>query len=286
MPWSPGARRPAGGRPAGPGRGQAAARRRPRRGRSTSAATRWPGCPGCCSTPRSRRSGWRRHCAADPASAATRAVGDRGRRDGLTARTRPGRCSTGGRWRPASGSRLSAPRGRVGRMPSRQPLVAAVAAAIPPAPPARLLDRAALRARGARGLRRPRLAANAQATLDVDAELRRDRAPPRCGRRAPPADAPAAGAGHRRRPAARRSTTPSRAPTCPGRWCAPRATPTPATGRSPRPTTASARPGSCGRSTTAQLARRPGPAPRRHRPLRPRLRQRLLGRHPDGVRRR
>ena len=91
----------------------------------------------------------------------------------------------------------------------------------------------------------PHLEAHAAATLDVDAELRRDRRT--ADLRAPRSRA--------RRPRLARGTAdgPQRsvhdasgAPTCPARWCAPRGAPTPATGRSPRPTTASARPGSCG----------------------------------------
>ena len=74
-----GARRPAGRCPAGPGRGQAAAQHRPRRG--VRRARRRDGAPvaGCCSTPRSRRSGWPRRCAADRAGTARRPPGIRRR---------------------------------------------------------------------------------------------------------------------------------------------------------------------------------------------------------------
>ena len=74
----------------------------------------------------------------------------------------------------------------------------------------------------------------------------------RCAPTAPRHAAPARLApGTHRRARSARSTTPSTAPPARHPRCAPRATPPPATGRSPRPTTGSARPGSCGRRPTA-----------------------------------
>ena len=109
----------------------------------------------------------------------------------------------------------------------------------------------------------------------------------RCGSPAP-RHRPPHGPSPARRPHGRSPCTPpTTAPTCPATWCAPPETPRPATWRSTRPTSGSRRPWRCSpRSSAATSYDDQGRRGGRHRALREGLRQRLLGRHPAGVRRR